>query len=157
MLKQTVSEKVLHIALPLAKELGLEMVDVELIKERGNMVLRILIDREEGVRIEDCEAVSRALDEQLDQLDLIPFSYTLEVSSAGVERPLKKKADYIRFKGRLIRVNLFSPQDGKKNIVGILHGLAEDRIIIEEETSVLLQIPFNQIAKANLVYTPNRL
>ena len=85
---------------PLAQKAGLELVDVELTTEAGRRVLRFLIDKEGGVTLDDCEAFSRLVDPELDRLDPIAGSYDLQVSSPGVERPLKKESDYQRFSGR---------------------------------------------------------
>ena len=102
------------VAEPLAAELQLELVDVEYVKEGGQYVLRFLIDKEGGVTLDDCEAFSRIMDSELDRLDPIAHSYQLQVSSPGIERPLKKAADYERFSGRLASLKLFAPLNGAR-------------------------------------------
>ncbi len=154
MQKQAVTSVVEKLAAPLAATLDLELVDVEYIKERGQMVLRILIDREEGVSLEDCEALSRSLGDELDRADPLPHSYSLEVSSAGLERPLKKETDYTRFTGRKVKIKLFGPFNGRKNFNGTLFGFEGGQILLQDEDAGVLRIPLNQVAKANLVYEP---
>jgi ribosome maturation factor RimP len=109
------------LAAPVAEANGCELWDVEYVKEGSVWYLRVYIDRAEGVTLERCEAVSRALDPLLDaREDLIPGSYTFEVSSAGAERPLKRPSDFERFIGSLVEVKLYKPRDGKKEYVGTL-------------------------------------
>ncbi|MBS3897812.1 MAG: ribosome maturation factor RimP [Dethiobacter sp.] len=147
-----INKIVMETAAPLADALGLELVDVEFVKEGGQWILRVCIDREGGVMMEHCEAMSCALDEALDSIDPIEEHYLLEVSSPGVERALKKAADYERFTGREVKVRLFSSLNGQKNFTGILRGLAGQDILLETEKQTLLPIPLSQVAKANLTF-----
>lgn len=147
-----VTEKIAALAEPLAEALGLELVDVEYVKEGGQQILRILIDREGGIALDHCEALSRALDEELDRVDPIEQAYVLEVSSPGIERPLKKDADFIRFAGKPAQIKLFAPLDGKKVYTGILRGLEEREILVEDERKQIVRIPLAQVAKANLAF-----
>ena len=118
-------------ALPIASALGAEIVDVEWVKESGEWTLRLFIDREsQPVDHDLCEAVSRRLSDALDEADPIEQDYILEVSSPGIERPLKKPQDYQRFAGSLAAVKLFAPVDGKKEYQGILVGLENDMVIL---------------------------
>lgn len=145
-------DTVLPLATSLAEKLGLELVDVEYVSEGGRMVLRVLIDKTGGVTLDDCEAMNRALSDELDRTDPIEQSYVLEVSSPGIERPLKKEADFIRFTGRQARVRLFSPFNGRKNFTGILRGFEDQHIVLETEQDALSRIPLAQVAKANLLF-----
>ena len=104
---------------PVAKAHGCELWDVEYVKEAGGWFLRIYIDKEDGVSITDCEAVSRALDPVLDERDPIPDSYTFEVSSAGAERTLKRPSDFERFMGHLVEVKLYKARDNRKEYVDV--------------------------------------
>jgi ribosome maturation factor RimP len=112
-------------------ELGFELCDVEFAKEYGEWVLTLFIDRPEGVTIEDCERVSRAVDPLLDEADPIEQAYVLSVSSLGLDRPLKKDADFQRNIGRRIEIKLFAPKDGKKELIGILTGFDETNVTVE--------------------------
>lgn len=147
-----INKLVTELAAPLADKLGLELVDVEFVKESGQLILRVYIEREGGVMLEHCEAMSSALDEVLDNLDPIEENYLLEVSSPGVERPLKKAADYERFIGRAVKVRLFSSFGGQKSFTGSLRGLEGQEILLETEKQILVRIPLSQVAKANLTF-----
>ena len=145
-----IAEKLFPIAAPFAETLGLELVDIEFVKEGGQLVLRFLIDKEGGVTLDDCEAFSRIMDPELDRLDPINSSYLLQVSSPGIERPLKKPEDYERFRGELIQVKLFKALDGQKSYKGLLHGLDDQQILLEIKTNNIIRIPLELVAKANL-------
>ncbi len=126
-------QKVLPLVTPIAQEMALELVDVEFVKEGSNWYLRIYIDKEGGVDIDSCEALSRKLEEKLDAADLIEQAYILEVSSPGLDRPLKKEEDFVRFRGEIIDVKLYRAMDGKKEYQGRLLGLEDDTIVLEED------------------------
>lgn len=126
-----VAEAVTQLAEPVVKEAGCSLWDVEYIKEAGQWFLRVYIDKTEGVGIADCEAVSRALDQKLDEADVIPGSYTFEVSSAGAERQLKREQDFARFIGHLVEVKLYRAIDGGKEHVGKLAAYADGDVTIE--------------------------
>ena len=116
-------DTVTSLALPIAEKIGCELWDVEYVKEAGSWVLRIYIDRRDGVSIEHCEVFSRELDPVLDEYEgLFPGSYTFEVSSAGVERRLRRPSDFERFIGRLVEVKLYKSRNGQKAFVGYLAG-----------------------------------
>ena len=117
-----VTETVTALAAPIAAELGLELWDVESVREAGQWFLRVYIDKDGGVSINDCEALSRALDPVLDEADPIPDSYVFEVSSAGAERELKRPGDFARYMGSSAEVRLYKPVDGSKSFVGTLAG-----------------------------------
>ena len=114
-----VTDLVAQLAQPLAEAAGCSLWDVEYVKEAGTWYLRIYIDKETGVSIDDCEAVSRPLSDALDEADPIEGSYTLEVSSAGADRVLKKPEHFQRFCGEEVEVRLYRPKDGKKDFVGL--------------------------------------
>lgn len=116
-------KKLLPFLEPIIEERGLELADLEFVKEGANWYLRIYIDKEDGVSIEDCEFVSRALDSSLEESDPIEQAYILEVSSPGIDRPLKKDADYVKFAGEIIDVKLYKQVDGRKQFQGELLGL----------------------------------
>lgn len=117
-----ISEKVEALAKPVVEAAGCELWSVEYIKEAGTWYLRVFIDKEGGVGIADCEAVSRALDSILDETDPIPDSYVFEVGSAGAERELKRPSDFEKFMGSDVEVKLYQPVNGKKTVTGKLEG-----------------------------------
>jgi len=149
--KEKVVDAVTAAAAPLAEALGLEFVGVEYRKEGGRWFLRVFIDKPEGVRLEDCEALSERLGRVLDEKDLIPHAYFLEVSSPGVERPLKKPADFKRFTGREVRVITATPLNGRRRFTGRITNAGEGgiRLLVDGEE---LEIPYAVISKANLVF-----
>ena len=117
-----VTDLAAKLALPVVEEAGCELWDVEYVREAGTWFLRIYIDKEGGVDILDCEKVSRALSDLLDEADPIEGSYTLEVSSAGAERPLKRPGDFERFMGSPVTVKLYKARNGRKEFAGTLAG-----------------------------------
>ncbi|MCR8745114.1 ribosome maturation factor RimP [Romboutsia lituseburensis] len=108
---------------------GFEIVDVEYVKEAGEYYLRIFLDKEGGISLNDCEAVSRELSEVLDVKDPIKDNYFLEVSSPGLDRPLKKDKDFVRYQGRDVEIKLYKPMNGSKQFEGELVGLTEENNI----------------------------
>ncbi len=134
---------------PLLHDMGMELVDVHFRREGHGWVLRFFIDKEGGVTIDDCADVSREISAYLEVEDLIDHAYHLEVSSPGLERPLKKKTDFIRFADRLVRIKLREPWDGQRILIGTLLGLEGDTILLalEKET---VRIDLENIAKARL-------
>ena len=120
------------LAEPIASSLGLEIWDVEFVREAGTRYLRVYIDKADGVSIQDCEGFSRALDPVLDEADPIPESYVFEVSSAGAERVLKRPGDFARFLGSDVAVKLYQPQDGCKQFVGELAGYQDGDVTIRQ-------------------------
>ena len=117
-----VTDTVAQLALPFAEAAGCTLWDVEYVKEAGEWFLRVYIDKEGGVSIDDCEAVSRPLSDKLDEADPIEGSYTFEVSSAGAERALKRPSDFARFMGSPVTVKLYKAKDGRKEFAGYLKG-----------------------------------
>lgn len=113
---------------PILRENGLTLVDVEYVKEAGTWYLRLYIDKEGGVTIDDCELVSRALSDKLDADDFIPDAYTLEVSSPGLGRPLKKEKDYTRNLEKEIEVHLFQAVGKQKEFIGTLKAFDKDTV-----------------------------
>lgn len=142
-------ERIKALALPVVESEGLELVDVEFQRERGGWVLRLYIDKKGGVSLADCETVSAQLGNILDVEDLIDHPYNLEVSSPGLNRPLKGEADFIRFAGRLVLMTTSQPVGGRSQFVGRLLGLKGGNVIIEEAGSSTT-IPYALIAKARL-------
>ena len=125
-----ITEQVWQFAEPLVEANGCSLWDVEYVREGGEWFLRLYIDKEGGVDIDDCEAVSRAVDPVLDEKDPIPESYRFEVCSAGLERALKRPSDFARFMNSPVQVKLYRPRDGQKEFAGILTGYDDGRVTI---------------------------
>lgn len=142
-------EEVARWAEPLLAGMGYELVDVEYVREGREWFLRFFIDRPGGVDLDACEAASRALERELDLRDPIPHSYRLEVSSPGLERPLKKDADYRRYAGSLVCITTFAPVDGRKSFTGRLQGLEGEQVLVQVGNDVVA-IPRGQVASARL-------
>jgi ribosome maturation factor RimP len=154
-LKQTVEERAMALLDPIVAGEGLELVDLEFLREREGWILRLFIDKPGGrVGLEDCTQVSRAVDPALDVEDLVPHEYSLEVSSPGVDRPLKKPAHFERVKGQKVKVKTFGPlgDPPRKNFTGTLTEVAGDSISVEVEGAGTFHILFKDIAKANLEF-----
>ncbi len=135
---------------PIVAEHHLELVDLEFVKEGANWYLRVYIDKEGGVTIDDCEAVSRALEAKLDAADPIEQAYILEVSSPGLDRPLKKPEDFEKYKGEIIDVKLYKPQDGSKQHQGRLLGLTDGVLSIEKENGEVVSFAQKDTAGVRL-------
>lgn len=130
-----VSELTADLAAPIVVEQGCTLWDVEYVKEGGTWFLRVYIDKEGGVSINDCEAVSRPLSDKLDEVDPIEGSYVLEVSSAGADRVLKKPEHFAAFMGSEVEVRLYRARDGKKEFVGVLAGYENGDVLLEDGLS----------------------
>ena len=125
------TERIWQFAEPVVTAQGCTIWDVEYVREGADWFLRIYIDKDGGVDIADCEAISRAMDPILDEKDPIPTSYTFEVCSAGIERALKRPGDFERFMGSDVLVRLYRPKDGTKEFPGVLRGYEDGRVTIE--------------------------
>ena len=126
-----ITDMVWQFSEPIVKAHGCSLWDVEYVREAGQWFLRVYIDKDGGVSINDCEALSRALDPVLDEADPIPDSYVFEVSSAGAERELKRPGDFERFMGSPVTVKLYRPRNGLKEIPGILRGYEDGKVTVE--------------------------
>jgi len=145
-----VREEVERLVLPILEEEGMELVDIEYRMGKGRGILRLYIDKPEGVKIDDCERVSKRIDPIMDRSNIIGGRYLLEVSSPGLDRPLKKEEDFKRFIGRLIKVKTFSPIDNQKTFVGNLKDYKEGVVTLETREEKVIEIPMKNIVKANL-------
>ena len=133
---------------PIADELNYQIYHIEYVKENGEYYLRIYIEKEGGITLSDCEALSRRVSDLMDEKDPIPEAYFLEVSSPGLNRTLFTEAHYKRFVGREVMVKLTKAIEGKKSIKGILKEVNEENIIVEADT--LISIPKDKIKSANI-------
>ena len=145
------------LAQPILESMGLELVDIEFGRFGPDAVLRLFIDKEGGVMLDDCAELSRELSLLLDVEDAIACTYTLEVSSPGLDRPLKKQADFDRFTGRLIKVRTYQPfldnsGNKRKTFLGKLEGLVDGIVKITLTEGQSASIPIERVAKANLEF-----
>lgn len=141
-MKKSIEATIEELALEITNPRNFEIVDVEYVKEAGEYYLRVYIDKEGGISLNDCEEVSRALSEVLDVKDPIKDNYFLEVSSPGLDRPLKKDKDFVRYVGRDVEIKLYKPMNGSKQFEGELVGLTEEnniKVIIDDN-----EVEFNK-------------
>ncbi len=141
--------KIRDIAQPIADELGLAIWDVQYVKEGAEWYLRVFIDKEDGIDLDDCEAMTRPLNEKLDELDPIKDSYILEVGSAGLERELVRESHFDACTGLDVRVHLIIAADGVKDYVGTLEGYDKEKVRITVEGE-LKEIPLSEISYIKL-------
>jgi ribosome maturation factor RimP len=148
--KAAVVSRLEELIQPLIESQGAELVDLQYGRpKRGRGILRLFVDRSGGISIEELARISRMVGGLLEVHDVIPGSYTLEVSSPGLTRALKKPEDYQRYVGRLVRVTTRAPWEGRQVHSGILQGLEDDQVCLKEGESVL-RIPLDEIARARL-------
>ena len=135
--------------MPILESRGFAFVDWEFVKEGPDKYLRIYIDKEGGINIDDCEYVSRALDEKLGD-DLTEEPYIMEVSSPGIDRVLKRDKEYVKYKDRLVDVKLFKAKDGVKEFRGNLEGLIDGKVVIVTEAGERLEFDKKDVAATRL-------
>lgn len=145
-----VVERVTSIVLPLLTESGLELVDVEFRREAGGWVLRLYLDKRGGVTLGDCQQVSEELSDLLDVEKLIDHPYTLEVSSPGLDRPLRRESDFLHFVGERARVSTSQAIAGQRRFLGVLRGYEEGQVVLEREDGTTVRIPYAAISRARL-------
>lgn len=143
--------KVKSIAEPIAEKLNYELVDVEFVKENSDYFLRIYIYKEGGTTLDDCQQMSQIISEKLDEEDFIDVSYYLEVSSPGLDRPLKTDKDLERNLGTELDIRLYKAIDGRRNIEGILESYDDNELIVRIDSDVVLNIPREIISLIKLV------
>ena len=132
-----ITDQVTEFAKPVVESFGCSLWDVEYVREGSERYLRLYIDKDGGVDIDDCEKIHRAIDPILDEKDPIAESYHFEVSSAGLERALKRPGDFERFMGSPVLVKLYRPRNGLKEIPGILRGYEDGKVTVEAEKETI--------------------
>lgn len=148
---KSITEIVMQIAEPLAKELNLEIWDIKFVKEGPQRYLRVFIDKPDGITLEDCENMSRALDEPLDEADPIPMSYCLEVCSPGIDRELTTDKHLTKFLNYEVKIKLIRPdENNEKELVGNLESFSKDVITLSHAEHGSLDIQRKNIAHINL-------
>ena len=150
MSKDIANEKIRGIAARLADENNLELVQAQVSGSNKNLTIRIFIDKPGGVTHEDCSLISRQIGEVLDAEDLFPLSYTLEVSSPGLERELYGLQDFKKFAGSLAKVKTSAAIAGQKNFSGRIVGIEGEEIVFDDKTNGTVRFTFDLVAKANL-------
>ncbi len=149
--KSDYEKKTTEYVMPILEELGFSLYDVEYLKEGSDYVLRVYIDKPGGVNINDCVDVSRRMNEILDREDYIKDAYTFEVSSPGIERKLRTKEHFLTAIGSMIRVGLYAPIDGRKELSGRLIEYKDDGLLMDIDGEEILAA-MDQVAKANMLY-----
>lgn len=149
--QQKIIEKIEKIVTPVVNEMGLSLVDIEYMQDGGYWYVRIYVENLNGeITLEECAAISGKIDEDVDKL--IEQRFFLEVSSPGIERLLKKIEDFIRFKGEKIKVSLKHKINDKKSFEGIITECKDNIIFLEIEEENIVEIPFSEVKKANIIY-----
>jgi ribosome maturation factor RimP len=149
--QQFLGQRITELAEQIAASLGMEIVLVEIKGDGNRSVVRAYIDRPGGITLGDCEQFSKRLSVSLDVEDWIPFHYVLEVSSPGVNRPLTKEADFLRFCGKNAKIRTRSPIAGQRNFKGKILGVAEGRLELEVEPGKAVRIVLTDVEKASLM------
>jgi ribosome maturation factor RimP len=151
MRRQGIAQQVEGLATPIGTRMGLEVVSVEVVGEGRHQIVRVLVDRDGGVGVEDCAQLSEALSRELDLYDLPIGQYTLEVASPGLDRALRKPADFVRFSGRSVAVTTYAPVDRQRRFRGRLLGLVDGRVALRLEDGREVRLGLDEIAQARLV------
>ena len=149
--QQSLEIRITELARQVAESMGMEVVLVEIKGDGRRSIVRTFIDKPAGISLDDCERFSRRLSVVLDVEDWIPFSYTLEVSSPGVNRPLVQKSDFERFCGQKAKVRTRLPFEGQQNFKGKIVGVTEGRLMLEVAAGKQIGIALGDIEKANLI------
>ena len=148
--KTSIYQLVSELIEPTVTEHNIELVDVEYIKAGKVWTLRVFIDKKQGVTVLDCQKLSREIEDLIEVHELISDPYTLEVSSPGLDRPLKKEADFLRNKDKQIQLNTYAPIEGRKNFSGIVLDI-EDKVLFLKDKDGCLELELANIAQAKLV------
>lgn len=148
--KAGIEKRLCELAEGLVSRLGFELVQVETAGTAKNLTVRLFIDKPGGISIEECAEVSRQFDVKMDEADLIPTAYILEVSSPGLDRPLNSLKDFEKFVGSGAKIRTHQPLDGQRNFKGEIVGIEGDDVVLDDKTAGKVRIPHSQVAKANL-------
>lgn len=135
---------------PLVLSDNMEIVDMQYVAEQGKRVLRVYLDKPGGIQLSDCESMSHKLGEILDTSNLLPETYVLEVSSPGLDRVLKKEKDFIKFKGNRVKITLFAPFEGQRNLSGNIVDAADGKVTVDDVSGKQVTLTIDKIARARL-------
>lgn len=147
---EDIISSVKELAVPILADNNIELVDIEYKIEMGRRVLRFFIDKEGGIMLDDCERVSREVSAILDVKDIMPHSYSLEVSSPGLDRPLTKKDDFLKYKNKKARIKTKTPIQGRRNFSIVIEGVKDEDVVVRDSENRILEIPIENIEKARL-------
>lgn len=147
---ESIAVRIDKVAENAARENGVEFVNSEIVGSKRNMTVRIYIDKPEGVTIEDCSTVSRAMEAVMDADDFMPSAYVLEISSPGLERRLNSIRDFERFIGKKAKVKTAEAVNGQANFSGRISAVEGNEVVLDDKTNGTVRIPYGNIAKANL-------
>jgi ribosome maturation factor RimP len=148
--KSVLIEQIEQLSNPVIEEHGAELVLVEFVHEHGSWVLRYFLDKPKGITLDDCAEISEHLGRTLDATNVIPQSYTLEVSSPGVYRPLRKEKDFERFRGERADIHLYAPINGRRHFRGTIEAVDGSSVQIKDVSEQVFSLPLSGIAKAKL-------
>jgi ribosome maturation factor RimP len=149
---KNIIDKIKDSLAPSLKETGLTIYDITFLREGSKKVLRVLLDKEGGVNMDECTIVNKAIGLMLEESDSVDDTYTVEVNSPGIDRPLREKAHYEKVLGKEIEVKLFSAINKKKTFVGYLKGLTDKYIVIEDDKGLSEKIDLEKISKAKVYF-----
>ena len=150
MQSREIVRKVEEVIRPILEVDRFEIVDIEFKLERGRWVLRIYVDKPGGVTVDDCADVSHEVEDIIEVKELVPFGYVLEVSSPGLDRPLKREHDFERFSGRVARIRTIEPIQGRRNFVGTIVGCKQGIVEIIDEEGRIQRLPLDNMHNARL-------
>lgn len=145
-----IRDHVKEVIMPILADEHLELVDIEYKKGKGGWTLRIFIDKEKGVTLDDCEKASREISALLDVKDIIHHAYNLEVSSPGLDRPLTKLDDFIRYRNKKARLKTKTPLQGRRNFSIVIEGVRGENVVVRDSEGKTWEIPIADIEKAKL-------
>jgi len=147
MTKTSIAESIIEMVEPVLKDEALDLVDVEYKKLGKTWTLRIFIDRDQGITVDDCQKVSRQIEDMIEIDGLIASPFVLEVSSPGLDRPLKKEKDFLRFKNKAVQVKTFSPMENRKNFRGTIQD-CKNKVLFLDEEGGSIEISLDKISQA---------
>jgi ribosome maturation factor RimP len=148
--KSALLEQVEKLTAPVLAEHQAELVDLQFVHEHGSWVLRYFVDKEKGITLDDCAVLSEHLGRTLDAVDLIAQAYSLEVSSPGIYRPLRKESDFRKYVGQRVETSLYAPLNGRRNFKGTIECVESGVVVVKDVSAQLFSLPIESIAKANL-------
>lgn len=149
-MKASIAESIIEIIEPVVQDESLDLVDVEYKKSGKTWILRVFIDKDQGVTVDDCQTISRQIEDMIEIEDLIANPFMLEISSPGLDRPLKREKDFVKYRGKRVEVKTFSPIESQKHFKGVI-GDCKEKVLHLNRNDGLVKISMDQIAQAKLI------